>query len=284
MSKRDFRPGTSTVADFFAWIDERHTIYQRKERGEPKPWTDDAIMQRWKFTNVFRQLDRGTVDLHKMLPFCTSPEHLAWTICWYRFLNLNVHALFVARTRVAFTDPSDLAAYMRTLERQDRKVFTSAHMTLGVAGETKVETYIRASQIAWNHRYEIVRACKTNTMQFVFDYIKKHLYAAGGFVAYEMVCDMRFTPLLENATDKLTWSNLGPGAKRGLMRLGFDTKDYLTSFMRLWSEAHKVLANRIICSDPPFELREIEHSLCEFDKYERVRLEQGTPRGRYAGR
>ena len=29
------------------------------------------------------------------------------------------------------------------------------------------------------------------------------------------------------------------------------------------------------------EMREIEHSLCEFDKYERVRLGQGTPRGRY---
>ncbi len=29
---------------------------------------------------------------------------------------------------------------------------------------------------------------------------------------------------------------------------------------------------------PPLELREIEHSLCEFDKYERVRLGEGKPK------
>ena len=29
------------------------------------------------------------------------------------------------------------------------------------------------------------------------------------------------------------------------------------------------------------DMRTIEHSLCEWDKYERVRLGQGTPRSRY---
>ena len=32
---------------------------------------------------------------------------------------------------------------------------------------------------------------------------------------------------------------------------------------------------------PPLEMREIEHTLCEFDKYERVRLGEGRPRGVY---
>jgi ppGpp synthetase/RelA/SpoT-type nucleotidyltranferase len=30
-----------------------------------------------------------------------------------------------------------------------------------------------------------------------------------------------------------------------------------------------------------FEMREVEHSLCEFDKYERTRLGQGRPRSKY---
>ena len=30
-------------------------------------------------------------------------------------------------------------------------------------------------------------------------------------------------------------------------------------------------------------MRCIEHSLCEWDKYERVRLGQGTPRSKYNG-
>jgi hypothetical protein len=32
---------------------------------------------------------------------------------------------------------------------------------------------------------------------------------------------------------------------------------------------------------PMLEMRDIEHSLCEFDKYERVRLGQGRPRSKY---
>jgi hypothetical protein len=32
---------------------------------------------------------------------------------------------------------------------------------------------------------------------------------------------------------------------------------------------------------PSVEMRDIEHSLCEFDKYERVRLGEGRPRMKY---
>ena len=32
---------------------------------------------------------------------------------------------------------------------------------------------------------------------------------------------------------------------------------------------------------PKLEMREIEHCLCEFDKYERTRLGQGRPRSFY---
>ena len=32
---------------------------------------------------------------------------------------------------------------------------------------------------------------------------------------------------------------------------------------------------------PNLEMREIEHSLCEFDKYERTRLGEGRPRAKY---
>jgi len=33
------------------------------------------------------------------------------------------------------------------------------------------------------------------------------------------------------------------------------------------------------CGWPEWEMRDVEHTLCEFDKYERVRLGEGRPRG-----
>ena len=38
-------------------------------------------------------------------------------------------------------------------------------------------------------------------------------------MAYEIVCDLRYTYFLRDATDKDTWTHLGPGAKRGMERL-----------------------------------------------------------------
>ena len=44
---------------FWQYIRERYLIYLRKEAKQNKPYSDDKILQEWKFTNVFRQLDTG---------------------------------------------------------------------------------------------------------------------------------------------------------------------------------------------------------------------------------
>jgi hypothetical protein len=111
----------------------------------------------------------------------------------------------------------------------------------------------------------------------------------GDFMSYEIVTDLRHTALLDRAPDIRTWANPGPGAMRGLNRLhGRDLnrsqpKHVFVCEMRalleladgeyrhIWPhrEGHQV------------EMRDIEHTLCEFDKYERARLGQGRPRGVY---
>jgi hypothetical protein len=50
---------------FWYWISERHSIFLRRQEGKPKPWTDDPILRDYKFTNPFRENDRGTVWLRE---------------------------------------------------------------------------------------------------------------------------------------------------------------------------------------------------------------------------
>ena len=42
-----------SVERFFYWIDERIRIQERKDQGDAWPWTDDPILQEYKFTNAF---------------------------------------------------------------------------------------------------------------------------------------------------------------------------------------------------------------------------------------
>lgn len=46
-----------TYLDFVA---ERHRVWEKRQAGEPGPWTRDPILLTRKFTNVFRVLDFGT--------------------------------------------------------------------------------------------------------------------------------------------------------------------------------------------------------------------------------
>src|SRR5579864_4281987 len=81
---------TAPESLFWYWIGERHSIYLKKQAGLPKPWTVDLILQQYKFTNPFRENDRGTVWLreHFLEPHRNDPlELIAFNICWYRMFN-----------------------------------------------------------------------------------------------------------------------------------------------------------------------------------------------------
>jgi hypothetical protein len=294
---KDIEFGSVTVLDFAYWINERHKIYLLKEAGELKSWTKDKILQQYKFTNAFRQLDKGTVALRNMLKGQIYSPLIFFNIVWYRLFNWHEHAKNLGWC----SNFTMLETYIRKCHRTHKKIFTGAHMTTGVAFEDKHESYLRACVEAWNRRHEYAKmileynAQEKNAMQNVFQ-ILLGLYMVGKFIAYELVCDFRFTPLLANAKDKLTWANMGPGAQRGLKRLGLPYKNQqqgLSSMLVLYERLidgelidHNVaehLPFHDFHPESPFELREIEHSLCEFDKYQRAKRGEGRPRSKYDG-
>ena len=52
------------VCDF---AHERIEIWKKKIAGSASPWTDDPILQKCRFCNVFREFDRQTIAIHTML-------------------------------------------------------------------------------------------------------------------------------------------------------------------------------------------------------------------------
>ena len=303
MGKRDLQP--ATVQDFFYWMNERHRIYNRRfNLKSGKPWTDDSIFQTYKFTNVFRQLDTGTIALNKMLgrwhknrtPLADldieDAVNILFNVVWYRLFNLADHA-----EDIGWTHAKDFEYIRQVLVRKrelGKKVFTSAHMTTGT-GEViqqhgKIYGHLTGPRgIAEEFGEDFIAFIYHN--QSLEAVTKKlcEIQMVGQFIAYEIVCDLRFTPLLSGAKDKLSWANLGPGAKRGLQRLGKEPSS--ESIVKLYNMAIDFgligghIAKHFLQQDGvcPFELREIEHSLCEFDKYQRVKTGAGRPRQKYQG-
>lgn len=147
------------------------------------------------------------------------------------------------------------------------------------------------------------------SLRQAWDWLRQFPYL-GDFMAYEIVTDLRWS-LLSEAPDIMTWANPGPGATRGIGRVFYDEKNkfnqhrdkpFLIESMQYLLEAsrgsghwpqrvpgtgwsHNCNFEDVFPADetawPSWEMRDVEHTLCEFDKYERVRTGEGTPRGRF---
>ncbi len=61
---------TKTAAapeDILWFINERISIWEQKTSGKAPPYTDDPILAQFRFCNIFRELDRQTIEIHTLL-------------------------------------------------------------------------------------------------------------------------------------------------------------------------------------------------------------------------
>lgn len=299
ITKEDLQP--AKLEDFFYWMNERHWIYVRRFiEKKKKPWTKDKPMLEYKFTNVFRQLDTGTIVLDKMLdkwfmsnmPFkdmdVDDAIDVLFNIIWYRMFNVAEHAKNLGFVKHQKHDK--VRQYLISKRDAEEKVFTGVHMLSGAGSLISLHGKIYAHLLA---AIEIAEDIGEQFISFIYNHqslqaVCQKLTALpliGKFLAYEMVCDLRFTPLLCDAVDKLTWANIGNGAERGLQRLGLPIN--IESLKFLYEETKKYIGDHVKKHFneiyPPFELREIEHSLCEFDKHQRILTGAGRSRSKYNG-
>lgn len=75
---------------FFELMHERMCIWKRRFMDrKPRPWTNNEILRDYKFTNVYRELDRSSQwQIHNiLLDEGLSLKNLIWKLMVYRFFN-----------------------------------------------------------------------------------------------------------------------------------------------------------------------------------------------------
>jgi hypothetical protein len=284
-------PPTNRIEDFWKFVQERQAIYVRyKLLGMPKnDLTADPILKKYKFTNVFRELDTGTIWQRENFrePYADHPE-LFFNIALYRAYNRIATAEAIGFIEDYPTSGTE--QIVRDLYATGQPVFTGAYMLTGTLGGDKIhQVFNICANYLWEHRKKL-EPSPWDTLREAFDRIASKVPGIGPFIAYEIISDLRWTRYLRNAKDIQRWANPGPGAKRGIKRIynipvrdnHSAHKDEYPSDYEGMIKVMKYLMHMLNCVKPPkfpdFEMRDIEHSLCEFDKYERVRTGEGRPR------
>lgn len=257
---------------FFSYSNERERVRILKESGAPRPWTDDPVLNEFRFCNIFREDDRTTRAFRETVrePLREDPRVLIATIAWRWFNRIETCERISCRTWAE----GDTATMREALDGL-YPIVTGAYMIKSPTGMNKLEGLLLNIDTAKEHVPAILEAC--TSLESAHAALLKVPFL-GPFLAYELVTDLRHTALLDTAPDINTWASAGPGAIRGLGWLvASDPGTFRYGGRKNQAEANTMMQQLLEQSrslwaypDRPWEMREVEHTLCEYDKLRRA--------------
>src|SRR5215467_755262 len=67
---------TENKLKHFLWfMQERQRIHIRRQAGKDRPWTQNEILHKYKFTQIYRENDRETIALRDwLMPYAGHPN------------------------------------------------------------------------------------------------------------------------------------------------------------------------------------------------------------------
>jgi hypothetical protein len=266
------------------WIKEREAIRQLKGAGFSQPWTDDEILQQYRFCNVRRMDDKVSQWLlnNWYLKFYNHPNMLVACAIARHF---NLPDALRPITHLVFTDsygPERIKQAMRDRKARGNTIFNGAYMVRGIGTADKTEMVIdKVVQPLIDNPPKVDRNSMQNTVEALLPYWGFSLFMAGQVAAdwrWAVSCSMR---------DRKRWAPMGPGSKRGMNRLKerpinfpLHQDQFLTELQWLIGVGNQYLPPRIT---DRLEAIDWQNTLCEFDKYSRALLGEGRPKQKYQG-
>ncbi|MGL6095369.1 MAG: nucleotide kinase domain-containing protein [Fimbriiglobus sp.] len=268
------------------FVTEREAIRRKKDFGLPRPWTDDEILDKYRFCNVRRMDDKVSEWLlaNWYRPHRGHP-HMLEAVALARFVNkpesLECVTKFVFRQGSSPDWPA-VKEELRRRKQAGHTVFNAAYMVRGNTKKspdkigTVVDEYIGAlisSELEIDY----------TSMETTHSRIEK-VYGFGSFMAGQVVADLRHAAS-GSWRDKYDWAPRGPGSTRGLNRFfGRPAGEPMTNSQ--FREEFGTYVRTVKPKLPPdvvkrLEAHDLQNVLCETDKMCRVLLGEGRPKQLY---
>jgi hypothetical protein len=265
------------IEDFWWFTGERHQIYRRRfEQGDAPPWTTDHVLATYRFTNVYRDLDPGTVYiLDKLDRHFGDPVDLFWTAAVYRMLN-RIETFerrgFPDRLRAGI---ADWHGEIMEDKRAGTPVATGAHCThvsnikpwlLDWADDSIVQPVI-AKILEARSALDVQRAL--NRMR-----------GLGAFMSQQVMLDYLWSSHSHLSRDAWVPLAVGSNAALDLMLTGsLDAKAGPIARSDLYAQLHAT--QRAPDGGRDLTYTDLEHALCEWGKYRRISAGRPMPNRQY---
>ena len=239
------RPGVYEL--YWKFASERQQIFYRRLEGKARPWTDDPILQRYKFCNVFRATDRVSQYLIRDIAYSSeeiSKSDLVFQIVAFRTFSKprTWEGLKARLGRSPTIDDLRTGAFTRALDdvkREHGGLYTGAFIlcankAFGYNQKHRNHAALFEHMFLGNDAAETILSAQT--LQAVVKHIQSYPLM-GAFMAYQTAIDLNYSAVVNFDEDDYTQA--GPGALRGLKKAFIDLGEYSPTDAIHWMVDHQ---------------------------------------------
>lgn len=294
-------PNKPKVIDFFEFIYDRQLIWHKRNvLKQPRPWTDDPILDKYKFCNVYRELDKCTIHLidNVINKMNLNMETKIFNILMYRRFNTSYFYDLVLPNGAINPKEFNVTEIEKKMDlfKKDCKqnLFNDAYIICQrnfIDNYRKRDKHVqqlyickKIAEMSTEIKREILN-CRD--LEYLHTYLKAIVPMTGDFIAYQYCTDLTY--LFLGKWNINNFVALGPGSKPGIDLLFpkrinsyegcckhlFDIQH--DKFAELWDKTGKdwldVRYEHSYYNNEFLSLSNIQNCLCEFRKY--VNLQRG---------
>lgn len=290
------------------FMEERFKIHVKKDiLGEPRPWTDSYTLNKYRFTNVFREDDYVTkklIEMQKAIP--DFRDKILNTVLFRAWNNPETFKDFGGPwTAEEIYDGRRMKKrtrmiYHRLKEKDPKRLWFSAAYNQGgtkVAaqcensdgtGKFEPDIPLRIFHLGtWMGELQLFdQLMAANNQKEAFEAIKK-VRGLADFLAYQIFVDLSYIPEFPFSENEFVIA--GPGCKWGLGYIfddpaGLSYSEQIFKLRDILEQEAPQLNELYAPYDRKINVMNIENCMCEISKYIRAITETGRPRNHYKPR
>jgi alpha-glutamyl/putrescinyl thymine pyrophosphorylase clade 1 len=283
---RDLAPATvsEVYESYWRFAAERQAVFFRRTRGETRPWTDNAVLATYKFTNAYRASDRASQYLIRHVIYRddlpSTPREVFFRILLFKLFNkIETWKLLEQAVGMINFEEYCFARYDEVLARAmraGRRIYSAAYImppgSRAFGQAAKHQNHLLLLERMMADRLP-ERLAQTRSMQEGFEKLRAYP-TIGDFLAYQFITDINYSEITDFG--EMDFVVPGPGARDGLrkcftdpgglnepelIRLMADIQE--REFERLGLDFQSLWGRRL-------QLIDCQNLFCEVDKYARI--------------
>jgi 5-hmdU DNA kinase, helical domain len=270
----------SVVFDtYWQFAATRQAIFFKRLAQSPPPWTNDPILQEYKFTNTYRASDRVSQFLirHVIYEGDQSPAEVFFRIMLFKLFNkIETWGLLTHKVQTIAYDDYSFDRYDRVLSgaiAQGQRIYSAAYiMPSGqrtFSATRKHRAHLKLLERMMDDELPY-RLAETRGMFAAFTLLRSYPMI-GDFLAYQYVTDMNYSKLTNFS--EMEFVVPGPGARAGIYKCfeslgGVNERDIIKVVTdRQEAEFERLGLRFESLWGRPLQLIDCQNLFCEVDKY-----------------